>query len=50
MSVCRLRSPLRTRAFSTIGFDVDPGKIELMGAGSSYIYAVKSDHLAELVA
>src|SRR5262249_17856086 len=35
--------------FPTIGFDVDPGKIDLIGSGSSYIYAVKSEDLAELV-
>jgi UDP-N-acetyl-D-glucosamine dehydrogenase len=35
--------------FPTIGFDSDPGKIEQISAGGSYIYAVKSEQLAELV-
>jgi len=35
--------------FPIIGFDTDPGKIEQISAGSSYIYAVKSEQLAALV-
>ncbi len=39
-----------TRAnFLTVGFDIDPGKVALLGAGKSYIDAVKSDYIAEIV-
>jgi UDP-N-acetyl-D-glucosamine dehydrogenase len=36
--------------FPTVGFDVDPGKVDRISAGVSYIYAVTSEHLAGLVA
>jgi UDP-N-acetyl-D-glucosamine dehydrogenase len=36
--------------FPTVGFDIDAGKIDQISAGVSYIYAVKSDDLAALVA
>jgi UDP-N-acetyl-D-glucosamine dehydrogenase len=36
--------------FPTVGFDVDPGKVEEINAGNSYIYAVTSERLAGLVA
>src|SRR5690606_15229771 len=36
--------------FKTIGFDIDPAKVERLNAGSSYIEAVPSERLAELVA
>ncbi|MBL8908189.1 MAG: nucleotide sugar dehydrogenase [Rhizobiales bacterium] len=32
--------------YRTIGFDIDPGKIEKLKAGGSYIEAVKADELA----
>ena len=32
--------------FRTIGFDIDPGKVEKLKAGTSYIEAVKSEDLA----
>lgn len=33
--------------FRTIGFDIDPGKVEKLRAGASYIEAVKSEELAQ---
>ncbi len=36
--------------FSTIGFDVDQGKVDLLAAGKSYIGHVPSEMIAELVA
>jgi UDP-N-acetyl-D-glucosamine dehydrogenase len=36
--------------FPTLGFDIDPAKVELLNGGTSYIDAVTSEHLAEIVA
>ncbi len=36
--------------FPTLGFDVDPGKVERLNAGQSYIDAVSSEQLGEHVA
>lgn len=38
------------RGFPVIGFDVDPGKMERLDAGESYIEAVEQATLAEVVA
>lgn len=37
------------QGLKTIGFDIDPQKIELLSAGTSYIQAVSQDELAQVI-
>jgi len=45
-----LAAAIGRAGFKTIGFDIDPAKVERLNAGSSYIEAVPSERLSELVA
>ncbi len=38
-----------TAGFVTVGFDVDPSKVELLNAGGSYIKHIEAENIAEIV-
>jgi UDP-N-acetyl-D-glucosamine dehydrogenase len=43
-----LATAIACAGFTTVGFDIDSAKVELLNAGTSYIYAVADSDLAEL--
>jgi UDP-N-acetyl-D-glucosamine dehydrogenase len=45
-----LAATVAQAAFQTIGFDIDPQKVELLNAGTSYIDAVPASRLASIMA
>ncbi len=44
-----LATTIAQAGFQTIGFDIDPGKVQLLNNGKSYIDSVPSGRLAEIV-
>ena len=43
-----LATAIARAGFSTVGFDIDPAKVALINAGTSYIDGVASSDLADL--